>query len=73
VVISASHNPFADNGIKFFSAQGTKLCDAWELTMVEAALEQPPVWVDSAHLGKSPAPERCGRALHRILQKRLRR
>jgi phosphoglucosamine mutase len=52
VVISASHNPFADNGIKFFSAQGTKLPDAWELE-VEAALEQPPVWVESAHLGKS--------------------
>jgi phosphoglucosamine mutase len=52
VVISASHNPFADNGIKFFSAQGTKLPDDWELE-VEAALEQPPVWVDSAHLGKS--------------------
>jgi phosphoglucosamine mutase len=29
VVISASHNPFQDNGIKFFSAQGTKLPDAW--------------------------------------------
>jgi phosphoglucosamine mutase len=47
VVISASHNPFADNGIKFFSAQGTKLPDAWELA-VEAALAEPPVWVDSA-------------------------
>ena len=30
VVISASHNPFPDNGIKFFSAQGTKLPDEWE-------------------------------------------
>ena len=38
VVISASHNPFADNGIKFFSAQGTKLSDAWEQA-VEAALD----------------------------------
>jgi len=44
VVISASHNPFADNGIKFFSAQGSKLPDAWELD-VEAALEQAPGWV----------------------------
>lgn len=52
VVISASHNPFADNGIKFFSAQGTKLPDAWELA-VEAALEQAPVWAESAQLGKS--------------------
>ena len=52
VVISASHNPFADNGIKFFSAFGTKLNDAWELA-VEAALEEPPVWVDSAWLGKT--------------------
>ncbi len=52
VVISASHNPFADNGIKFFSAQGAKLPDDWELE-VEAALDEPPVWVDSASLGKA--------------------
>ena len=52
VVISASHNPFADNGIKFFSAQGTKLSDAWEQA-VEAALDDAPVWVDSASLGKT--------------------
>ena len=52
VVISASHNPFADNGIKFFSAQGTKLSDAWE-EAVEAALLEDPVWVDSAALGKT--------------------
>ncbi|MBC7916345.1 MAG: phosphoglucosamine mutase [Rhodoferax sp.] len=52
VVISASHNPFADNGIKFFSAQGTKLPDAWELD-VEAALELAPVWAESANLGRS--------------------
>lgn len=52
VVISASHNAFPDNGIKFFSAQGTKLPDDWELA-VEAAMEQPPVWVDSARLGKT--------------------
>jgi phosphoglucosamine mutase len=52
VVISASHNPFFDNGIKFFSAQGTKLSDAWERD-VEAALDQPPVWADSANLGKT--------------------
>ena len=52
VVISASHNPFPDNGIKFFSAQGAKLDDAWELA-VEAALLEPPVWADSAALGKT--------------------
>jgi phosphoglucosamine mutase len=52
VVISASHNPFADNGIKFFSAQGTKLPDQWELD-VEAALDEAPVWVPAAQLGKS--------------------
>lgn len=51
VVISASHNPFGDNGIKFFSARGEKLPDAWE-QQVEAVLEQPPQWVDSATLGK---------------------
>lgn len=52
VVISASHNPFADNGIKFFSAQGSKLGDAWELA-VEEALGQPPHWVDSCQVGKA--------------------
>ena len=52
VVISASHNPFDDNGIKFFSAQGTKLPDAWELD-VEAMVAEPPVWEDSANLGRS--------------------
>ena len=52
VVISASHNPFADNGIKFFSANGAKLPDAWE-TMVETMLEEAPVWADSANLGKT--------------------
>jgi phosphoglucosamine mutase len=52
VVISASHNPFADNGIKFFSAQGQKLPDVWEET-VEARLLEAPVWVDSAALGKT--------------------
>jgi len=52
VVISASHNPFDDNGIKFFSAQGTKLSDEWEHD-VEAVLAMDPVWVDSANLGKS--------------------
>jgi phosphoglucosamine mutase len=52
VVISASHNPFADNGIKFFSAKGEKLPDAWEQA-VEAALDESPQWVDSASLGRA--------------------
>jgi len=52
VVISASHNPFADNGIKFFSAQGSKLPDSWE-EEVERALKEEPVWADSAALGKT--------------------
>ena len=52
VVISASHNAFPDNGIKFFSAQGAKLNDEWELA-VETTLAEQPVWVDSASLGKT--------------------
>ncbi len=52
VVISASHNPFGDNGIKFFSARGEKLPDTWE-QQVEAALLESPQWVDSANLGKA--------------------
>jgi phosphoglucosamine mutase len=52
VVISASHNPFCDNGIKFFSAAGKKLPDDWELS-VEAALEQAPAWVPSELLGRA--------------------
>ncbi len=52
VVISASHNPFGDNGVKFFSAQGEKLPDLWERD-VEAALALSPQWVDSAALGRA--------------------
>jgi phosphoglucosamine mutase len=52
VVISASHNPFDDNGIKFFSAQGTKLSDAWE-EAVEAKLAEPPDWATSHVVGKT--------------------
>jgi len=61
VVISASHNPFADNGIKFFSAKGEKLPDAWEMA-VEQSLEEAPAWVDSASLGRAKRiPEARGR------------
>ena len=52
VVISASHNPFQDNGIKFFSAQGNKLPDAVELA-IESALELPMSCVSSDKLGKA--------------------
>lgn len=52
VVISASHNPHPDNGIKFFSARGEKLPDDWQAA-VEAMLGEPPQWVDSSHLGRA--------------------
>src|SRR5689334_4203134 len=52
VVISASHNPYQDNGVKFFSAKGEKLPDEWELA-VEAALDEAPQWADAASLGKA--------------------
>ncbi|WP_211441625.1 phosphoglucosamine mutase [Collimonas humicola] len=52
VVISASHNPYEDNGIKFFSAQGNKLPDAVE-TAIEEALELPMDCVASDKLGKA--------------------
>ncbi len=51
IVISASHNPHYDNGIKFFSGHGTKLPDEVEL-MIEELLDTPMVVVDSAKLGK---------------------
>jgi phosphoglucosamine mutase len=52
IVISASHNPHHDNGIKFFSAQGEKLDDATELA-IEAALDAPFSTVPSERLGKA--------------------
>lgn len=52
IVISASHNPYYDNGIKFFSAKGTKLPDEIE-EAIEAMLEQPIDCVESAELGKA--------------------
>jgi phosphoglucosamine mutase len=52
IVISASHNPYYDNGIKFFSAEGTKLPDEIELE-IEHELEQPMQIVHSRHLGKA--------------------
>lgn len=52
IVISASHNPFYDNGIKFFSQDGQKLPDDVELA-IEAELDQEMGCVESAHLGKA--------------------
>jgi phosphoglucosamine mutase len=51
IVITASHNPFEDNGIKFFSADGDKLPDEVELA-IEAELDQPIRTVESSALGK---------------------
>ena len=51
IVISASHNPHHDNGIKFFSGQGTKLPDEIEL-MIEELLDAPMTVVESEQLGK---------------------
>ncbi len=52
VVISASHNPYQDNGIKFFSAKGDKLSDALELA-IEEELNKPMGCVNSEELGKA--------------------
>jgi phosphoglucosamine mutase len=52
IVISASHNPYQDNGIKFFSGEGTKLPESIELE-IEAMMDKPLVTVDSALLGKA--------------------
>jgi phosphoglucosamine mutase len=52
IVISASHNPYYDNGIKFFSAEGSKLPDAVELA-IEEQLAQPMTTVESHQLGKA--------------------
>jgi len=52
IVISASHNPYYDNGIKFFSARGTKLPDEMEFE-IEAMLDEPLTCVPSAALGRA--------------------
>ena len=52
VVISASHNPHPDNGIKFFDAAGNKLSENWE-AQVEAMLSISPAWASSTNLGKT--------------------
>jgi phosphoglucosamine mutase len=52
VVISASHNPYEDNGVKFFNEHGTKLDDQWEVS-VEQRLLSEPSWENSQTLGKA--------------------
>lgn len=52
IVISASHNPYHDNGIKFFSSKGMKLPDETEAA-IEAAIDEPMVCVDSEKLGRA--------------------
>ncbi|AFK62070.1 phosphoglucosamine mutase [Advenella kashmirensis WT001] len=61
VVISASHNAYQDNGIKFFSGNGMKLPDNVELE-IEAALDEPVGCVDSEHIGRARRmPDSAGR------------
>jgi phosphoglucosamine mutase len=59
VVISASHNPYADNGIKFFSGDGFKLPDATE-TAIERQMEQPMGCNESAKLGRARRVDDAG-------------
>lgn len=64
VVISASHNPYYDNGIKFFSAQGTKLDDSIEAE-IEAGIDLPLACVASSELGRA---RRIGDAAGRYIE-----
>jgi phosphoglucosamine mutase len=59
VVISASHNPYADNGIKFFSGDGFKLPDATEQA-IERAMEQPMGCNESSKLGRARRVDDAG-------------
>ena len=64
IEISASHNPYYDNGIKFFSSMGTKLADDFELA-IEKKLQKPMKLVDAAKLGKA---KRIGDASGRYIE-----
>ena len=64
IVISASHNPYYDNGVKFFSSEGQKLPDEVELA-IEAQLGKPIQTVDSSKLGKA---ERVADAVGRYIE-----
>ena len=62
IVISASHNPFEDNGIKFFSAHGAKLPDETERA-IEVAMDEEMKTNASDGLGKAKPPTKCGWAM----------
>jgi phosphoglucosamine mutase len=64
IVISASHNPYYDNGVKFFSAEGSKLPDELELA-IEEQLDRPLKVVESSKLGKA---ERINDAAGRYIE-----
>ena len=70
VVISASHNPYYDNGIKFFSADGDKLPDDVELK-IEEQLDLPLDCAASEQLGKARRLDDAARPLHRVLQEHV--
>src|SRR5204863_2384462 len=59
IVISASHNPYQDNGIKFFSAEGTKLPDEVEIE-IERVMDEPLCMVGSSALGKAKRYDDAG-------------
>ena len=65
VVISASHNPFYDNGIKFFDGEGCKLPDAVE-EQIEACLDQPAITRDSSSLGQARRVDSAGEDYQRF-------
>ena len=65
VVISASHNPFYDNGIKFFDGEGCKLPDAVE-EKIEARLDQPAITRDSSSLGQARRVDSAGEDYQRF-------
>ncbi|MDZ3831100.1 MAG: phosphoglucosamine mutase [Sphingopyxis sp.] len=68
VMISASHNPFHDNGIKLFGPDGYKLSDEDEL-QIEALLEAAPTLADPAHIGRAKRIEDArGRYIHAVKQ-----
>ena len=66
VMISASHNPYEDNGIKLFGPDGFKLSDEDEMA-IEALLDQPPELADAAHIGRARRIEDArGRYIHAV-------